>query len=314
MDTILIDGKSYQLVSRVAAGRKNTLPKHTLGDATTATDHILIGAPTFDLNLILFPGEYETLESLSREQRLFTISLPQGTYNNVAFLSISDEYGSTANTTQCTISLAVQNVTLTITVPTELGGLILNPANQNGAETTTIEDVPDTATIDQLKEYYLDHYRGTLFDKEAERERLTGMSNEELWNTLIAVDMLNKESVLAAITYDLDGEYRQKLDHDMGGYLLTNSSKFNLNGLDGKPVNYGIVTRKEIRTIFNSDLEDIWSGEPVIHATITRSRDGAVVYDGPISDLTPFTATDPDTGETLATLQYSKYGERLYIA
>ena len=314
MDQILIDGKTYRLVSRISAGRKNTLPKHTLEDATTATDHLIIGLPTLDLNLILWPGEYETLEALSREQRLFRVVTPQGTYENIAVVSISDEYGRTANTTQCTISLAEQRITKTETRPAELDGIVLNPADLTGATTVPVVSCPDDATVEQLKKYYLDHYIGNIFEKEAERRRLDSLPTLELWETLVETEQyLEKHDQLkAAIATDQAyTDTRQRVDHEIGGYILTNCSKFTWNG-----DTYGIVTRKEPRNILNSELAEIFdpTAGSAIHATVTRSKDNAVVYRGLIDDLTPFEMIDPATGITLATLQYSTYNERLYIA
>ena len=314
MDQILIDGRTYRLISRISAARKNTLPKHTLEDATTATDHLIIGQPTLDLTLILWPGEYEILEALSREQRLFRVVTPQGTFNNVAVASIGDEYGRTANTTQCALSLAVQHITKTETRPAELDGILLNPADLTGATTVPVADCPDDATVEQLKKYYLDHFVGTIFDKEAERRRLAGMTTRELWETLVETEQyLEKHDQLkAAIATDQAyTDTRQRVDHEIGGYLLTNCSKFTW-GSD----TYGIVTRKEGRNLLNSELGEIFDPDagPAIHAEITRSRDNAVVYRGLIDDLTPFEMVDPATGITLATLQYSAYNRRLYIA
>ena len=306
MDTILIADRSYQLVARATATRKNTLPKHALEDGSTATDHIIIGQPTLDFNLILFPGEYAILEALSRYQKLFSVVTPQGTYQNVALASISDEYGRTSNTTQCTISLQVQRVTTTQKVPTELGGIVLNPDGTKPGP-ITIENRPDTATINQLKERYLQMGRKKLGDgwRTDMEAKFAAMDNQKIWDTLMAADAMNQESILAAINIEVSGDYRQAIDWDKpSGNAGALGKKFTMD-------TNGVTTEYLIRSRTESNPR---TGEPMIHAIVTRTSDGEIMYNGKISDMTPFIATDPKTGETLITMQYSEYEKRIYVS
>ena len=102
---ITIAGTRYLGVTRIRPDRTNSISKHTLEDGSKTGDHLVIGQPVIDAEITLFTGQYQQLQQLATSQQLITITIPQGTYTNMALTRLTDEYGSTADTTKCKITL-----------------------------------------------------------------------------------------------------------------------------------------------------------------------------------------------------------------
>lgn len=312
---VIIDGHTYLAISSAKVTRANTVPKYTLESGVEITDHIKIGAPQFALTLIVTEDEYLILDALSQDPRLFSVVFPQGAYDAVALVSISDQYSDAINLTRCDLTLAVQTITRTSTIPGEIDGFVTSEYDLTGIPTVPIVSVPDAATVEQLKNYYIDHLIVPIWQKEAEIQRMKEMTTKELWSYLTETQQnLEIEDQLEAITNELaTGDARQKIDIDIGSWanlIVSAGAKFTHNN-----TTYEIQTRVEpIKGWWASSTVDVIIGDKILHATVTRSIDMAVVYNGPIYDLTPFVLRDPNTSIVLATLQWSKYYGRLYIA
>ena len=102
---ITIAGTRYLGVTRIRPDRTNSISKHTLEDGSKTGDHLVIGQPVIDAEITLFTGQYQQLQQLATSQQLITVTIPQGTYTNMALTRLTDEYGSTADTTKCKITL-----------------------------------------------------------------------------------------------------------------------------------------------------------------------------------------------------------------
>lgn len=322
MQQVLIDGYAYRLVTGVKYQRKNKVPTHTLEDGYDAADHIFINPPSFVLDLILFEGEYDRLQTLSQEQRLISIVVPQGAYSNVVIESFTDTTNKTANTRTASVALAVQRITSSETRPTELDGIALSSADTTGTTTSAIVAHPEDVTVNRLMEYYLSKL--SPIEAISERIKLNGMETAELWTYLVEtqeyVYLHDPLGPMGAINYDAAEDYRKAIDILFPEYSapLYLTTTFTYTDTRGVPVSYDLSARLE-----NADLGGYtfavafmlkWPIEVYYHVMIARRSDGKIVYNGPVSDLTPFTMKDPDTGITIAVLQYSKFMGRLYIS
>lgn len=315
MDQILIGGHSYTYVSAQKFTQKNVVATHPMEDGSEASDHLTIGSPSFDVTLVLFPGEYDLLKALSTSQQLISVVMPQGAYANVAVTNLTDATNKTANTTTATISLAVQKITSTKTVPTELDGIAIGSP---GTATTALSvvDCPDDTTIEQLKEYYLSKLGP--FTAGMERARMNGMTTAELLLYMTETQQsVYLDDQLASVEF-ATGTTRQALDLDEAiftdGNIYYRTASFvwkNVSytiGIRNESPDLGKYTFISTNMLLSSPLAD------QKHIVITRKIDMTEVYRGPMYDLTPIEMRDPKTGVILGTLQYSKYMKKIYIA
>ncbi len=318
MDQILIAGHAYTYISAQKYTQKNAVATHPIEDGSETADHLTIGSPSFDITLILFAGEYELLKALAESQQLISVVMPQGAYANVAVTNLTDAINKTNNTTTATISLAVQKITSTKTVPTEIDGVAIGSA-ETATTAVAVVDCPDDTTVEQLKEYYLSKLG--LFTASQERARMEGMTTAELWTYLVEtqeyVEMYDQLGPLEAIVVEL-GTTRQALDLDESvftdGNIYYKTASFVWNN-----TSYTIGIRNESPDLgkFTFISTNIFLQSPIAnqkHVVITRKSDLVEVYRGPMYDLTPVEMKDPKTGMILATLQYSEYMKKIYIA
>lgn len=315
MEQILIAGHAYMYISAQKYTQKNIVATHALEDGSEVADHLTIGSPTFDVTLILFAGEYEILKTLANSAQLISVVMPQGAYANVAVTNLTDAINKTNNTTTATISLAVQKITTTQTVPTEIDGIAIGSIDTSTTAVSVVT-APNDATVEQLKEYYLSKLGA--FTAAQERVRMEGMTTAELLLYLTETQQsIYLDDQLASIEFAV-GTTRQVLDLDESVFADGNIY-YKTASFVWKNVSYTIGIRNESADLgkYTFISTNIFLQSPLAnqkHIVITRKSDLAEVYRGPMYNLTPCEMKDPDTGVILATIQYSEYMKKIYIS
>lgn len=147
---------------------------------------------------------------------------------------------------------------------------------------------------------------------------MNGMTTAEILLYLTNTqEYVETAGYLDAISF-ATGTTRQALDLDEAIFTDGNIY-YRTASFVWKNVSYTIGIRNESPALgkYTFITTNIFLSSPLAdqkHIVITRNIDMTEVYRGPMYDLTPIEMRDPKTGVILATIQYSKYMKKIYIA
>lgn len=275
---ITIAGSPFLGVTRIRPDQTNTIGKHTLEDGSKAGDHLVIGPAVIDAEIILFSGQYQILQQLATSQQLVTASIPQGTYSSMAITSLTDEYGATADTTRCKITLEQIHIVRTHIEIRRIDGMDLSSPGSLG------DGIPRSLTNTSIP--VSDEMRQAFADADP-KEGVAGIMDR-----FTIASQISRHQTLGA------GKVLLLKNIPFGKAETPEVTRFKYDGTGYQAA---------IQTVTTSD------GERYDTLTIKRTGDDAPLWSQRIEDKTAVDVPDPATGIPLMTLYPNAENREVHI-
>jgi hypothetical protein len=167
-EKILIDGHQFTAITSINLTKEATLCKHPVEDQTEISDHVVLNPVVFEYEIQLFNAysehvvttnavsgqtesedalvdEYDTLDTLYKNKKPFTLDTHRGQYDNMILTKLSDAKATSANTTMATITIEQVRTGTSETI-------------KNGTTTKTTATLADT--IDEITPFSEEDYPG----------------------------------------------------------------------------------------------------------------------------------------------------------
>ena len=277
--TIAGTGTRYLGVTRIRPDRTNSISKHTLEDGSKTGDHLVIGQPVIDAEITLFTGQYQQLQQLATSQQLITITIPQGTYTNMALTRLTDEYGSTADTTKCKITLEQIRIVKTHVEIQRIDGMDLTAPDSLG------DGVPKSLTTTNIP--VSDEVLQAFADAEQPKDGLAGVMDR----FTIASQAMSQTSLG-------DGTFLILRNIPFGKASTPEVTRFKYDGTGYQAA---------IQTTTTDD------GEQYDTLTIKRTGEDTPLWSQRLEDKTAVDVPDPETGIPLLTLYPDAENREVHI-
>ena len=265
---ITIAGTRYLGVTRIRPDQTNNIGKHTLEDGSKTGDHLIIGQPIIDAEITLFAGQYQQLQQLAISQQLITVTIPQGTYTNMALTRLTDEYGSAADTTKCKVTLEQIRIVKTHVEIQRIDGMDLAAPDSFG------DGVPKSLTNTSIS--ISDEVLQAFTDAEQPKKGLAGVMDR----FTIASQTMSQTSLG-------DGKFLILRNIPFGKASMPEVTRFKYGGTGYQAA---------IQTTITAD------GEQYDTLTIKRTGADTPFWSQRLEDKTAVDVPDPETGIPLLTL------------